>query len=336
LRHLGQLAEQPDLTATRYELVEEIGRGGMATVYLARDRDLDRLVALKVMRGSMLDGDARQRMAAECRIMARLEHPGIVPVHESGVLPDGRVYYTMKFVRGRRLDDQVLAAIALPERLRLFEKICQAVAFAHAQGVIHRDLKPGNVMVGPFGEVLVIDWGIARHRAAAAVAPTPVESQAASGSQTGHGTVLGTPGYMAPEQARGELDQVDERSDVYGLGGILRFLLTGHSPAATGGQAADPPGPKGGRPGSQRRSSRARPLEAICRKALAAEPAERYARASELADEMARFLAGERVTAYRETALDTVGRLAAKYRAAVVLVVAYLLMRIFLLFWLRT
>ncbi|HYM80658.1 MAG TPA: serine/threonine-protein kinase, partial [Candidatus Limnocylindria bacterium] len=199
-----------------YRVLEEIGRGGMGTVYRAEDVRLGRRVALKVL--NLLDpsGDAAARMRREAQILARLEHPGIVPVHDAGTLADGRVFYAMKYVRGLRLDRWVASATSLAERLRLFTRVCEAVAFAHAEGVVHRDLKPENVMVGPFGEVLVMDWGVAKVLADPArdgtghagtadparapsgpTASTPIPSQPA---QTEAGTVLGTPGYMAPEQ----------------------------------------------------------------------------------------------------------------------------------------
>src|SRR5689334_18747532 len=164
LDHLCQIADAPDLSGTKYELVEKIAQGGMAIVYLARDRDLDRPVALKILADLPFDPQAKSRMVNEARIIARLEHPGIVPVHDSGVLPDGRLYYAMKLVRGKRLDEHVGPTTPLSDVLRIFEKICEAVAFAHAQGVIHRDLKPQNIMVGSFGEVLVMDWGVAKVR----------------------------------------------------------------------------------------------------------------------------------------------------------------------------
>src|SRR5262249_31442166 len=155
--HLCKVAaSEPD--APRYELAEPIGRGGMGTVYRAHDRVLDRAVALKVLHRAPADAAARARMVREARVMARLEHPGVVPVHDAGELPDGRFFYAMKLVRGRRLDEEAARRTDLAERLRLFQKICEAVAFAHAQGVLHRDLKPQNVMAGEFGEVLVLDW----------------------------------------------------------------------------------------------------------------------------------------------------------------------------------
>src|SRR5436190_23982459 len=162
LERLREGAEAPDLASTRYRLLERIARGGMGVVYAAQDENLQRRVALKVLDVPGTDGDLANRLNREARVLARLEHPGIVPVHDVGTLSDGRVFYTMKFVKGQRLDKHIEAVPSLPDRLRLFLRICDAVAFAHAHGVLHRDLKPANVMVGAFGEVLVMDWGLAK------------------------------------------------------------------------------------------------------------------------------------------------------------------------------
>ncbi|HEV8208719.1 MAG TPA: serine/threonine-protein kinase [Vicinamibacterales bacterium] len=197
LDRLSAMFRAPDVAGTRYELVSILGRGGMGVVYLARDTVLDREVALKIVEGSA--GDAN-----EARILARLEHPGIVPVHDFGQLPDGRLFYAMKRVRGDRLDRWMAARHDLPERLGVFLRVCDAVAFAHAHGVIHRDLKPENVMVGEFGEVLVLDWGVARQMQ---IAECKLQ-------------IVGTAEFMAPEQARGDAT-VDHRADVYALGAML-------------------------------------------------------------------------------------------------------------------
>jgi serine/threonine protein kinase len=311
LAHLQEVAEWPDLSATKYDAVSVLGQGGMATVYLARDRELGREVALKVMRLPEPAAGIGERLRQEARILAQLEHPGLVPVHDVGVLPDGRVFYAMKRVRGRRLDEHLRDARALPERLRLFERICLTVAFAHAQGVIHRDLKPANVMVGPFGEVLVLDWGVAklREEGPGAVPSSP----GSSGPATAHGAVVGTPGYMAPEQARGL--PVDARADVFALGRILESMLTGQDEPDASGPARVP-----------------RPISSILAKALDPEPDRRYPGARELGDDIGRYLSGLRVLAHREGPLEVLGRLAAKYKTPLGLILAYVLMRAVLLF----
>ena len=160
LRHLQHVADLPDLTGTRYELVEPLGRGGMGAVYRVTDRALGRDVAMKVLSGAT-DAAALARLDAEARVLAQLEHPGIVPVHDVGTLPDGRLFYVMKLVRGERLDARADGGDTVSERVRLLMRVADAVAFAHARGIVHRDLTPANIMIGAFGEVLVMDWGLA-------------------------------------------------------------------------------------------------------------------------------------------------------------------------------
>jgi serine/threonine protein kinase len=315
LERLREAADWPDLSATRYEALGVLGRGGMGTVYRARDRELDRDVALKVI-GPMEGDGTVTRLRNEARVLARLEHPGLVPVHDFGTLPDGRVFYVMRLVRGQRLDEHARQERSLPARLRLFERVCEAVAFAHAQGVLHRDLKPANVMVGPFGEVLVLDWGLAKlveqrptagWPASGPIEPAgPAVALADAPTRTQPGTVLGTPGYMAPEQARGEVDRLDQRADVYALGAMLRFLLEVH------GQPAP------------------RALHAIAAKAAAADPAERYGSVARLAADVSRFLSAEPVEAHREGLGERARRLLSKHRVPVALVAAYLVMRVML------
>jgi serine/threonine protein kinase len=292
LNHLRSVVSEPDFSTTKYTFVKELGRGGMGVVCLAEDRELDRLVAIKVLNTPETTEDLRNRMVREAQIIARLEHPGIVPVHDVGTLPDGRIYYAMKYVRGSRLDDYAAQGAPLRDRLRKFQAVCDAVAFAHAHGVIHRDLKPQNIMIGSFGEVLVLDWGVA------AIRDNPRESV---------GTVVGTQNYMSPEQARGEVNQLDERADVYSLGAVLHSLLK-----------------------DQPKVSKA--AKAICSKAMAEAKDNRYSTASDLSADIGRLLDAEPVSAYRENAFERVSRWVGKNRFLVLLVLAYLLMRIFLIF----
>ena len=317
VEHLRRVSEWPDLSGTRYKLEELIGQGGMGWVFRATDRELSREVALKVLRTGASDQDSMARLRREARVLARLEHPGIVSVHDVGTLADGRVFYTMKLVRGVRLDQQA-DDNSLPDRLRLFLRICETVAFAHAHGVIHRDLKPGNIMVGPYGEVLVMDWGIAKVREE----PEPPASRESASQaapeesfigQTIEGTILGTPGYMAPEQAKGQVALIDARTDVYALGAILHYLVTGFDPT---------------RPGAGPVRKAPPPLAAVVEKAQAPDAARRYSSALELAEEVARFLDARPVLAYREGPLERARRLGAKYQAAILLILAYLAMRL--------
>ncbi len=330
LERLREGADTPDLAGTRYRLLERIARGGMGVVYAALDEMLDRRVALKVLDVPVADGDLARRLNREARVLARLEHPGIVPVHDVGTLSDGRVFYAMKFVEGQRLDKHIEAVTSLPDRLRLFLRICDAAAFAHARGVLHRDLKPANVMVGAFGEVLVMDWGLAKilreqHGGAAEEDPdaTILHAPEASGSPTdateatqvtGQGTVLGTPGYMSPEQARGDVAHLDERSDIFSLGAVLRFLFT---PPATAN--------------SNLRWRRDKALEAICAKATQNDPANRYASVSELSADVSRYLDGLPVSARKETALEKAARFYRRYTVAILLIAAYLIVRTLIL-----
>jgi len=284
---LAAMFRTPDLTGTRYEIISTLGRGGMGVVYLARDTALDREVALKIF--DRPPGDAN-----EARIIARLEHPGIVPVHDFGELPDGRLFYAMKRVRGDRLDRWMSVARDLSERLAVFLRVCETVAFAHAHGVVHRDLKPENVMVGEFGEVLVLDWGAA----AADIADCGLRIADST-------TIVGTPHYMAPEQARGDA-AIDQRADVFALGAMLAGIARGVAPVA-----------------------------AIARKAQSADAALRYQSVPALAADVNRYLAGRAVEAHREPLFDRVARVVRRNRLAILLVLTYLIVRVMLIFLFR-
>jgi tetratricopeptide (TPR) repeat protein len=237
-------AAPPPTSAGRYELREEIAHGGMGAVYRATDAAFTREVAVKVLLGKFgPDSDTAHRFADEARITGQLQHPGIPPVFDLGTLPDGRPFLAMKLIRGDTLD-ALLARRPDPSADRgrfvtAFERVCEAVAYAHAHGVVHRDLKPQNVMVGAFGEVQVMDWGLAKLLAEpdrpaadpdAGDEPAFGPSRDGDALQTQDGSVLGTPAYMPPEQAVGAIKEIDARSDVFGLGGILAMILTGEPP----------------------------------------------------------------------------------------------------------
>jgi serine/threonine protein kinase len=321
---LRDVAAQPVLPAGRYTLGRTLGRGGMGTVYAARDELLGRDVAIKVSNAPAPDSQLEARLRREADVLARLEHPGIVPVHDAGKLDDGRLFYVMKLVRGNTLAEHPARLDSQTRALPVFERVAETVAFAHAAGVVHRDLKPSNVMIGSFGEVLVLDWGAAKHTSGAAGATSVVarDCSPASGSLAGataDGTRIGTPGFMAPEQARGDAAGVGPPADVYGLGALLFWMLTRHTaPAgaddvAAGLRAATPPVPKR--------------LAAVIRKCLASDPAARYPDAGSLAADLGRYRSGQAVSAHRETVLDRAERWFATYRAAILLVGAYLVMR---------
>ena len=286
LERLRDAAAWPALDA-RYDITGVAGHGGMGTVYIARDLVLDRDVAVKVLDIADSKGSRAVRLKREAHILARLDHPGIVPIHDAGILDDGRAFYVMKLVKGRHLDDVMRDHPPLASRLTMFSRILDAVAFAHAHGIVHRDLKPENVMVGGFGEVYVMDWGVAQDG---------TDEEAA---------VVGTPGFMPPEQERPG-GVVDTRADIFALGALLAHLIGDNAVA---------------------------PLAAIAGKARDASADRRYQSVAALAEDLARFRNQDPVEAYRESAFERIVRLYRRYELPILLIVAYVVMRFVLLVW---
>jgi len=330
-------ALQPQLRSERYVVRAFHARGGVGEIWMADDAEIGRTVALKRLRPNR---EAQEdRFLVEAQVTGQLEHPGVVPVHDLGVDDDGQPFYVMKFIRGRTFKD-VLAEhhddeapggesreVRTVRLLEIFVKICQTVAYAHHRGVLHRDLKPENVMLGPFGEVLVVDWGMAKLLGQPAAAEgeiegnRPVQLTGSGGStETEAGTVLGSPPYMPPEAAEGRTADFDERTDVYLLGATLYHLLSGKPPRSGSSvhemielaRTVAPPPPR--RVGANVPKA----LEAICLKAMAQRKESRYGSVRELIGDMERYLAGAPVSAYPEPMVVRFGRWCKRHRRGIV------------------
>ena len=312
----------PATKRERYTLTQLHAQGGVGRVWRAHDTDLNREVALKEIQPSASgDGNVARRFLKEAQVTGQLSHPGIVPVYELARRPeDNQPFYTMQFVQGKTMREVIAEChgrskgglpnpVELRRLLQAFISICQTIAYAHSRGVIHRDLKPENIVLGTFGEVLVLDWGLARmvdRNDEDETIPLVNVSQEAEPDATCMGQYMGTPAYMAPEQAEGRLDLIDNRTDIYGLGAILFEILAGGPPHRGPTvlqllyQVAEGPTPR------LRAVTPSAPpaLDAICAQAMAKDRSKRYTKAADLAEDMNRWLADETVSAYRESPIE--------------------------------
>ncbi len=339
---------EPSFAGQRFRILRPHASGGLGEVYVARDGELNREVALKQIKGGYADHpESRSRFLLEAEVTGGLEHPGVVPVYGLGHYPDGRPFYAMRFIRGDSLKQAIEKfhradvqpgrdpgerALALRQLLRRFVDVCNTIAYAHSRGVLHRDLKPGNVMLGPYGETLVVDWGLAkpigRPEGAALITEGTLRPSSGSGlTPTQMGSAVGTPAFMSPEQAAGRLDELGPASDVYSLGAMLYSLLTGRAPFADADLGTMLRKVEAGEFPPPRQVNRTVPpaLEAVCLKAMANDPGGRYPSPKDLSDEIELWLAGEPVTAWREPAMVRLRRWARRHRTAVAAVGMFLL-----------
>ncbi|MHC5077944.1 MAG: protein kinase domain-containing protein [Planctomycetota bacterium] len=321
-------------SSERYTILDELGRGGIGAVYSAFDHNLQRHVAIKVMLSERKGLTRAERFIREAKLSGQLQHPNIVPVYDMGEYGNNLPFFTMRMVRGRSLaevlqsirdgDRETQAAYSIWRLLPIFQAICMGIAYAHEKGIVHRDLKPENVMIGDFGEVLVMDWGLAKFRDQEEILDSGEAISILEPDITSEGTILGTPIYMSPEQAAGKVEEIDERSDIYALGAILYEILTLHAPFEGGkirtlldrviGESPIPPSVRAGT---------SRPihpeLDRITLKALRKSKSERYSSVRALHDDVQKYVEGakERIRRREEAreAIEEGRKLAERYFA---------------------
>jgi tetratricopeptide (TPR) repeat protein/tRNA A-37 threonylcarbamoyl transferase component Bud32 len=330
LNTVNLAAELPLLSRSRYRPVSFHARGGMGEIWLGEDESIGRKVAIKKLRS----GRESQvgRFLVEAQITGQLEHPSVVPLHDMGVDDGGHPFYIMKFIKGQRLKDAIAAFhdskpsadwpndVGFRRLLETFVSICNVVAYAHSKGVLHRDIKPDNVMLGSYGETMVVDWGLAK---VIGQSDAPVESNVrlsgVSSTATQDGAVVGSPFYMPPEGAEGRPDAVDQSSDVYLLGATLYETLTAKPPRVGSSSLELIDLARYSRPTNPRKIDPKIPcaLEAICLKAMAFNKADRYETPLAVANDVERFLAGAPTDAYREPWRARVGRWVRRHRRAI-------------------
>lgn len=346
----GAGRELSDRGSDRFHILRPCARGGLGIVSIAQDTELNREVALKEIQANYTDDEAsRSRFLVEAEVTGRLEHPGIVPVYSLGQTHTGTPFYVMRFIRGNSLKEAIASYYSSEskgrsdeERQRQFRDlvkrlvdVCQAIDYAHSRGVLHRDLKPGNIMLGRFGETLVVDWGLAKSIDEDSIIQRSEEEKLVPSSgdgstETRFGSVVGTVAYMSPEQANGLVDSLGPRSDVYCLGATLYSILTGESPIEKSSTVKMIEDVRSGRfvPAKRRNPSIDPALAAICDKAMALDPNDRYPSAAMLMDDLERWLGDMPVEAYREPLFKRASRFAKRHRVLAASLLAVLVFSI--------